>query len=149
MRIRHAALRNPDRLTRLQRIITGWPQVNAVSANPQAGSLLVLYDAMALREDDCARRCAAALAELLPSSIAAGQTPLPAPANAPTATLWRGGKALRVRANRLAKRAMLATLAASLLLAATGAKRGHISLGLAFLHALGVHLWAHRRHLLR
>lgn len=144
IRLRHAALRNPDRLARLQRTIADWPQVRAVTANETAGSLLVRYDAGALDDNDCARRCAAALAELLPER--AGQAPTVA-VSVP-ATRARGG-APRVRANRAAKRAMLASLAASMLLAAFGAKRWHIWTGLVFLHALGVHLWVHRRNLLR
>jgi|GEM_PF-383828 len=144
IRLRHAALRNPDRLARLQRSIAAWPQVRAVSVNEKAGSLLINYDAAALRENDCARRCEVALAEVLPARTEVA----PAPPRAATPAQARSG-APRVRANRIAKRAMLASLAASLLLAAMGAKRWHIGTGIAFLHALGVHLWVHRRNLVR
>lgn len=162
IRLRHAALRNPDRLARLRQSIADWPQVRTVATNEKAGSLLVSYDAVALQENDCARRCAAALAELLPAPARA--TPIKSKAAAieakapPVITGARPRAAVpsqtrsgapRVRANRLAKRAMLATLAASLLLAALGAKRWHIWTGIAFLHALGVHLWVHRRNLVR
>ncbi len=44
---------------------------------------------------------------------------------------------------------MLASLALSLVLAVLGNKRGHWLVGALFLHALAVHLWAHRRHLFR
>lgn len=162
IRLRHAALRNPDRLARLRQIIADWPQVREVTANEKAGSLLVRYDAIALQENDCARRCEAALAELLPARTEvppapARLAPVVAEAVPAARSTWpraaapaaaRSG-APRVRANRLAKRAMLATLAASLLLAALGAKRWHIWAGIAFMHALGVHLWVHRRNLFR
>ncbi len=151
IRLRHAALRNPERLARLQRTIRDWPPVRAVSVNERAGSLLVSYDAFALREDECARRCIAALAGVLPARTEAPTgraTAAPAANGTPPRAPARSG-APRVRANRLAKRAMLATLAASMLLAAMGAKRWHIWTGIAFLHALGVHLWVHRRNLLR
>ena len=134
IRLRHAALRNPDRLARIERSIGAWPQVRAVSTNAKAGSLLVTYDAAALDANDCAKRCEAAVAELLPGQAAPASPRHGSP---------------RVRANRLAKRAMLASLAASMLLAAVGAKRWHIGTGVFFLHALGVHLWVHRRHLIR
>lgn len=150
IRLRHAALRNPDRLARLQRSIAAWPQVRAVSVNEKAGSLLISYDAAALRENDCARRCEVALAEVLPARTEVAPAPIMngAPPRAATPAQARSG-APRVRANRIAKRAMLASLAASLLLAAMGAKRWHIGTGIAFLHALGVHLWVHRRNLVR
>ncbi|MCD6706522.1 MAG: hypothetical protein LT080_08735 [Thiobacillus sp.] len=141
IRLRHAALRNPDRLARIERSIGAWPQVRAVSTNAKAGSLLVTYDAAALDANDCAKRCEAAVAELLPGQAA------PASARAAPASPRHGSP--RVRANRMAKRAMLASLAASMLLAAVGAKRWHIGTGVFFLHALGVHLWVHRRHLIR
>jgi len=153
IRLRHAALRNPDRLARLQRIIGDWPQVRAVSVNEKAGSLLVSYDAVALRENDCARRCEAAFAAVLPARsevppARAAHAVSEARPRASTPSPARSG-APRVRANRMAKRAMLASLAASMLLAAMGAKRWHIGTGIAFLHALGVHLWVHRRNLVR
>lgn len=162
IRLRHAALRNPDRLARLRQTIAHWPQVRVVSANEKAGSLLVSYDAVALPENDCARRCEAALAELLPARTEVPRVPAKlAPVVTEAVTASRSTRpraaapaasrsgAPRVRANRLAKRAMLATLAASLLLAALGAKRWHIWTGIAFMHALGVHLWVHRRNLVR
>ena len=54
-----------------------------------------------------------------------------------------------MRANRIAKRGMLLGLTASLLAAGAGRKHWHASLGGLFLASLSVHLWAHRRHLLR
>lgn len=146
LRLRHTLLRDPARLARLGEDIGRWPQVSEVNANARTGSLLVRYDAAALREAECARRCAEAVAGLLPAPLADAESP------APTATAARASRRAgtsRVRANRLAKGGMLASLAASMVLAAMGAKRLHIWTGVFFLHALGVHLWVHRRNLLR
>lgn len=141
LRLRHAALRNPERLDLLTRTIAGWSPVREVAANARTGSLLVNYETSAMEEADFARRCEAALLALLPMKETAVAVAAPKRATRSGAT--------RVRANRLAKRGMLASLAVSMLLAAIGAKRWHIGTGAFFLHALGVHLWAHRRHLFR
>jgi hypothetical protein len=140
IRLRHAALRNPVRLARLAEAIGRWAHVHAISPNAPTGSLLVHYDALALEESECVRRCEDAVQALAPAASQA----VAAPAGR---TRHRGSP--RVRANRVAKRGMLVSLATSLLLAALGAKRGHIGAGIVFLHALGVHLWVHRHHLLR
>lgn len=146
IRLRHISLRDPSLLSRLSETLSRWPQVRAVTPNPRTGSLLVAYDADGLGAEECTRRCEAAVAGLLPREReTARESALRSPAGRPA----RRGGTPRVRANRLAKRGMLASLAASLLLAAAGAKRGHIWTGLFFLHALGVHLWAHRRNLIR
>ncbi len=147
LRLRHTLLRDPARLARLVEDFRQWPQVGEVSANVRTGSLLVRYDAAALCEAECARRCAAAVAGLLPAPPRDAAPPISTAT--PATRAGRRAGTSRVRANRLAKRAMLATLAASMLLAAMGAKRLHIWSGIAFLHALGVHLWVHRHHLLR
>ncbi|HRP98130.1 MAG TPA: hypothetical protein PL143_17980, partial [Rhodocyclaceae bacterium] len=65
---------------------------------------------------------------------------------------WVGGRrggTLRVRVNRVARRGMLVSLAASMLLAALGRKRWHTVTGIVFLKFLAMHLWVHRRHLVR
>lgn len=65
---------------------------------------------------------------------------------------WAGGRrggTLRVRVNRVARRGMLASLAASMVLAALGRKRWHTVTGIVFLKFLAMHLWVHRRHLVR
>lgn len=142
IRLRHAALRNPGHLARLGETIGQWAHIHAVFPNARAGSLLVSYDAVALAESDCARRCEDAMQAFLPAPAAKTEA-------APARPDKRGGGSPRVRANRVAKRGMLASLAASMALAAVGAKRWHIGTGLVFLHALGVHLWVHRNNLLR
>lgn len=147
LRLRHTLLRDPARLARLVEDFRQWPQVGEVSANVRTGSLLVRYDAAALREEECTRRCAAAVAGLLPTPLEDAAPPIPA--TTPATRAGRRAGTSRVRANRLAKAGMLAGLAASMVLAAMGAKRLHIWTGVFFLHALGVHLWVHRRNLLR
>lgn len=69
----------------------------------------------------------------------------------PAASWWRArpGGTLRVRVNRVARRGMLVSLAASMVLAALGRKRWHTVTGLVFLKFLAMHLWVHRRHLIR
>lgn len=143
LRLRHASLRQPARLEQLRQTLAAWPESRAIQANPATGSLLLSYDVAALPQSECEKRCEAALAALLPPPA----TPAtPAVVQTPRASLTR---TQTLRANRLAKRGMLASLAASMALAAVGAKRAHIWTGVAFLHALGVHLWVYRRSLLR
>jgi hypothetical protein len=142
LRLRHATLRNPLRLRQLQQTLGQWPQIQVMTPNARTGSLLLIYDALALPEAECVQRCEAALAALQPGTGGAPLT-LPRPARP------RGAGGRAKRANRLAKHGMLASLTASLALAALGVKRAHVWTGIAFLHALGVHLWVHRRNLLR
>lgn len=60
----------------------------------------------------------------------------------------RAGR-FRKQLNRVSKGGMLLSLGTSLGLAATGAKRGHIYSGGAFVALLAGHLWTHRKHLLK
>lgn len=135
LRLRGDALRDAARCARWRRQVANWRHVSSAAANPRTGSLLVCYDSQRL---DPARFAARVL------SLVERASPAPGPAPAPT----RGG-ASRVRVNRHAKRGMLASLAASLLLAGAGLKRWHALTGGLFLAALAVHLWVHRRHVLR
>lgn len=143
LRLRHPALRHPARLQALERRLALWPEVRTLQANPATGSLVVHYDALALAQDACAQRCEAAVAGLLPLPAVEPRQGRAIPVMA------RAARTRAKRTNRLAKAGMLASLAASLLLAAAGLKRLHIWTGLLFLHALGAHLWVHRRHLLK
>jgi len=134
LRLRAPGLRNPVQLENLRTTIAQWSGVLAVEANPTTGSLLIRYDAEKLSIE----RCEAHALELIGKS--------PGKLRAPK--VGAGGTA-RVKTNRWAKRGMLASLTVSLLLAATGAKRWHALTGVLFLHALAVHLWAHRRYVLK
>lgn len=158
IRLRHAALRRPERLELLARRLSDWPEALTLEPNARTGSLLLHYDASLLAPAESERRCVAALQALLPQPPSpepatdstlqpAAQGPTTPAAASTSAATARGSR--RVRANRVAKRLMLASLLATLVLAAAGAKRWHIGAGLLFVHALGVHLWVHRRHLLR
>lgn len=148
LRLRHAELRKAGRLAKLEQHLAGWPQVREIRLNHAAGSLLIHYDANALSEAECRKRCEAALTELLPWVVSTNPTNTPiasvAAAQKPRSTLTR----VR-RANQMAKRGMLVSLTASMILSAVGPKKWHIWTGIAFLHALGVHLWVHRHSLLK
>jgi len=135
MRLRSHALRAGLRLERLRADIAAMDGVKSMEWNRRVGSLLIHYDAAKTTRDDFEVRVRAALEKI----SAAGQC---------TQKVGAGGTA-RVRANRWAKRGMLASLAVSLVLAGAGLKRWHALTGILFLHALGVHLWAHRRYLFR
>ncbi len=143
LRLRGDALHDPVLLRQLSDRVAHWRHVAAVEGNPRTGSLLVHYDAARLDRACCEQRALAAAANVLGTThvkVSAGETAQPAP---------RHGAPSRVKANRWAKRGMLASLATSLLLAAVGSKRWHALTGVLFLHALAVHLWVHRRHILR
>lgn len=135
LRLRGTTLRDTAQSARLRARVAGWQHVSSVEANPRTGSLLVHYAAARL---DPARFAARIL-------HAAGQD---SPVLQKAAAEPRAGSP-RGRANRLAKRGMLLSLTASLLLAGAGFKRWHALTGVLFLHALAVHLWVHRRHVLR
>lgn len=147
LRLRHIALRNATRLEQLKKTIADWPYVQSVTVNARTGSVLVHYDEQAWGEgtDDCVRRIELAALQLLPQSPQMSQAP--AVRVAPRG--GTGGGTRRVRANRMAKRGMLVSLAISMLLAAAGNKRWHALSGVMFLHALAVHLWVHRHHVLK
>ncbi len=149
LRLRHPVLRQPRRLAQLEQELSAWPGVLVCASNAHTGSLLLHYDVTVLAPTECERRALAALQVLLPAGgVESGRVQGPtAPAQSPRPAGPKGST--RVRANRWAKRGMLLSLAATLLLAAAGAKRWHTVGGLLFLHALGVHLWVHRRHVLK
>ena len=134
IRLRHADLRLPQRLDRLQAMVVTWRHVRATRANPDAGSLVVNYDANELDGARLAKRLETAAQRVI-------STPLPRPG--------KGAGTTRVRVNRWAKRGMLSSLAISLLLAGAGRKRWHALSGGMFVASLAIHLWVHRRHVLR
>lgn len=131
VRLRNAALRDPQRLERLHGSLAKWKGVLGVETNPKAGSVVVRYDATRLERRHIEARIEA---------VAAAELARPLP---------QRGRITRVQVNRYAKRGMLASLAVSLLLAAAGLKRWHAASGGVFLASLLVHLAVHRRHVLR
>ncbi len=144
LRLRHPALRQTDVLERLTAKLRAHPEVLEVEPRPQAASLVLHYDTARWSEAQSHQRVGSIAASVLPRPNPA--TPGAARKSHPAALL---DKKQRLVANRWAKRSMLGSLALSLLLAAQGAKRGHTLTGLLFLHALGLHLWVHRRNLLK
>lgn len=149
LRVRHEALRSPALLERLEAKVRACAAVTGVEAKASAASLVVYYDTAQWSEAQSHQRIGTVAASVLPRKAAA--PPVPSAAQRPQhpARGLRQGKERRLRANRWAKRAMLGSLAVSMLLAAQGAKRGHALTGLLFLHALGLHLWVHRQNLLK
>lgn len=142
LRLRHCALRDAAPLESLRAAVAGWRHVQSVAANSRAGSLLIRYDAARLERKRLEARAVAATEKLVGTAsakVGAGGT---------AAYPHHPGGTLRVRANRWAKRGMLASLGISLLLAGMGSKRWHALAGGLFLHALAAHLWVHRRHIL-
>lgn len=153
LRVRHEALRNPALLERLEAKVRACAAVTGVEAKASAASLVVYYDTAQWSEAQSHQRIGTVAAAVLPRKAAVA-SPVPSAAQRPQRPQHpaRGllqGKERRLQANRWAKRTMLGSLAVSMLLAAQGAKRGHALTGLLFLHALGLHLWVHRRNLLK
>lgn len=136
LRLRDPALRCALRLDRLRGALATIAGIGAVEANLSAGSLVVRYDPARLTREAVEARIEAVAAKVLDSE------PRP-PAGE------RHAGTLRVRANRAAKRGMLGSLAASLLLVAMGHRRWHAFSGGLFLAFLAIHLAAHHRRLLR
>lgn len=139
LRLRGGQWRAQSVLEQLSGKIAKWRHVSSVDANPRTGSLLVHYDAARLKPDVFASRINKAIA---------GQH-RPSPRNVEKTAAPAHGGSSRVKVNRYAKRGMLLSLTASLLLAGAGLKRWHALTGGAFLASLAVHLWVHRRHILR
>lgn len=154
LRLRDRALRDDVRLDALCAAVARWRGVTDVEINLRAGSLLIHYDAARLTPAACETRAVVAAEKLLGSNAPAGaresvKKRAKVGAGKTVAQPHHPGGTPRVRVNRWAKRAMLASLAISLLLAGAGRKRWHFLTGVVFLHALAAHLWVHRRHLLR
>lgn len=131
IRLRDAGLRDPLRLERLNRSVKSFKGVLTVEANRGAGSLVVHYDPAQIDHGQI---------EAQLEAMAGAELARPVPERR---------RITRVQVNRYAKRGMLASLAVSLLLAATGQKRWHALSGAMFVACLMVHLAIHRRHLVR
>lgn len=135
LRLRDRTLRDAQRLETLRAGLSTMDDVESVESNVRTGSLLIRYDAEAIGQGAFEARVRL-------------MTGNPCVATKPAPKVGAGGTA-RVRVNRWAKRGMLASLGVSLLLAVAGTRRWHAITGMLFLHALGAHLWVHRRHLLK
>ena len=120
LRLRHPALRAPDRAEAARARLAATPGVHAVTVNPRTGSLLLEYDAA--KPD----------AELLVRDLIGAATPKP--------DRRRNGGTRRTR-SRLLNRAMLAALA--------DRTRAHTLAGGLFLILNALHVYEYRRNLLR
>lgn len=162
LRLRHEALRQPQRLQVLAQHLSACPAVTGVQAKPQAASIVVYYDCAQWSVAHSCQQIETLVREVLPELVTSSapaeptSAPMSAPMSAPLPPPHGHGHGQRKHrkhrtrhANRWAKRVMLGSLALSMLLALRGAKRGHALTGLVFLHALGLHLWVHRRGLLK
>lgn len=71
IRLRHAALRRPERLEQLARSLSDWPEALTLEPNARTGSLLLHYDSSLLAPAESERRCAAgAVAAAAPATPA-------------------------------------------------------------------------------
>lgn len=177
IRVREPALRAPRTNQRLQTLITNFAGVVAVEGNARTGSLLLRYDtAKVARQTIEAQVEAAVAAESPPRNGAAADDPprssllqtvtakLVEPKKSDRRAVTRSPepgrqadrrgpphsrRALVRRLNGYAKIGMLASLGASLALAAAGSKRLHAATGGVYLALLGIHMAVHRHHLLK
>ena len=128
LRLRHPALRAPDRAEAARARLAATPGVHAVTVNPRTGSLLLEYDAA--KPD----------AELLVRDLIGAAAPKP--------DRRRNGGMRRTR-SRLLNRAMLAALAGTTGLALADRTRAHTLEGGLFLILNALHVYEYRRNLLR
>jgi hypothetical protein len=158
----------------LQGVIAKFDGVRSVEGRTQSGSVVLLYDATRIDHSSMEARVeAAAAAELAPeegdpvrgatsSSPAGPAAKSTARPRAPRAAVTRSTlvsgdrrgppfskRAILRRLNGYAKLGMMASLGASLALAAAGNKRLHIATGSVYLALLGIHMAVHRRQLLK
>lgn len=177
IRLRAPALRAPRTNERLQTAIAKFDGVRSVEGCAKSGSVLLFYDATKIdRSSMEAQVEAAAAAELGPrdgipargasrtaAPDRAAKSPDPSPVKgdfhvAPARQAGMPGdrrgppfskRAIVRRLNGYAKVGMMASLGASLALAAAGNKRLHIATGSVYLALLGIHMAVHRRQLLK
>lgn len=129
VRFRSPILRDVDAASELRHRLDTTPGIIRTTANTRTGSLLVEYLPAAIG---------------LPAVIEAVGLPTGPPAAPPSA-----GPSNRKRKMRVAKRGMLAALAAMLLFAAADREREHIVAGMLFVAFNAYHLYGYRRTLLR
>lgn len=143
VRLRHPRLHDPDESGRLCALLRVTEGILDVTANPRTGSLLVRYDTTVVDEDDLARAAARCTDYLAASGY--GQT-----------SGKQRGRGVQARAGfdrretaRLAKRGMMVTLGATLLLGLAGREKAHVAAGTLFTLCNAYHIYAYRRQLLR
>lgn len=174
IRLRDPALRAPRTNERLQAVVAKFDGVRSVEGRPNSGSVVLLYDAATVdRSSMEARVEAAAAAELAPrdgdpprattsSTSTEGAAKSAGRPRATRASVARpvtvpgdrrgppfSGRAILRLLNGYAKVGMMASLGASLALAAVGNKRLHIATGGVYLAFLSIHMAVHRRQLLK
>lgn len=130
IRVRDGLLRNSAVAGSLRRLLLATPGIREVSANPRAGSLLILYQ----QARTTLGEITALLARFLPEEASTPAAPAAKP---------RPGRPRRTTAAAVRRQAvnlgMLAALLASLAGAALGAKALHIIAGLVFVGFFGLH----------
>lgn len=131
IRVRDGLLRNSAVAASLSRLLLETPGVREVSANPRAGSLLILFQ----QARTTLGEITALLARVLPAEASASPSPA---AKARTGRPRRTAAAVKRQAVNLG---MLAALLASLAGAALGAKALHIIAGLVFVGFFGLHFF--------
>jgi hypothetical protein len=134
IRVRDGLLHNPAVADSLSRLLLETPGIREVSANPRAGSLLILYQ----QAKSSFGEITALLARFLPEQAATSAATSPAPA-----AKSRTGRSRRTTAAAVRRQAvnlgMLAALLVSLAGAALGAKALHIIAGFVFVGFFGLH----------
>lgn len=140
LRMRDARLRDRLRMGEVAARIGAVPGVRAVEAAPATGSVLVLYDPAAASRACFEQKIVAAFDAVCPPA-----PPAPAEPRASGTYRWQRER----RWNRAAKWGMLASFPVSLALAAAGSKKLHAVTGGLFSVLLLVHLYVHRRHLIK
>jgi hypothetical protein len=135
IRVRDGLLRNSAVADSLSRLLLETPGIREVSANPRAGSLLILYQ----QAKTSFGEISALLARFLPEQASTSASTSPAPAaKSRTGRSRRTTAAVRRQAVNLG---MLAALLVSLAGAALGAKALHIIAGLVFVGFFGLHFF--------
>lgn len=163
LRLRGDVLRRPRRNEELRALLAGWEGVTAAEGNPATGGLLLRYDPARLDPGELEARVLAAVdpppappqtppahAATPPYNYGAHTHPHRYPVKRPAAAkpAAKPGANPRATARRLTNVAMLATMAGSLAALAWG-KKLHALIGMAHVGFLALHLFDHRRKLIR
>lgn len=140
LRLRDKRLREPERCRALGDALRAVTGVVSVEIAPATGSVLVHYDPGRHSREALEQMAMAALEGAFPP-------PNPDAALIPRRGPYRWQRERRW--NRAAKWGMLASFPVSLVLAAAGRKKWHAATGGVFSALLLVHLFVHRRHLIK